>query len=458
VIIFGLCLLYVALVYIRPGEIVPALADLRLPMVVLVIGSISAAASLFMTRRRFANLPGDLCFLGFILATMISNPVNGTFTVGPGGVEQLLPLVAFYLFIRIAVRTQRQLRWLVGLVILLTMFQAVNGIVQYWTGAGLGGSTVVMTPTGGDNPDSLDTPGGSAVARIRGTGIFGDPNDLAMALLLVFPFLFTAVLDADAGMLRRLLALAMLAVLSYAVFLTQSRGGFMGLAVLGAAYVYRRIGRTTALVAAVLLLVLVLTAPGRLREVTSSEESAQLRIQAWSVGFEMLKSKPVLGVGTGEFSTFHNRVAHNSFVHVFAETGLIGLFFFVGMFYWFFVTNGRLRNVAGAADSPLARDLWAGCLGLVVCACFLSRQYVPILYIPLALGAARVTVAQAQDETPVDTPGAMAGVTSGAMPADHSSALPAQMSVGQWWDWPVQGVVTAGVVLAVYAAIRTLAA
>ena len=445
---FALCLLYVALIYIRPGEIVPVLADLRLPMVVLIIGSISAAASLFMKRRRFANRPGDLCFVGFIFATMISNPVNGKFTVGPGGLEQLLPLVAFYFFIRIAVRTERQMRWLVGLVILLTMFQAVNGIVQYWTGAGLGGSTVVMTPTGGDNPDSLDTPGGGEVARIRGTGIFGDPNDLAMALLIAFPFLFTAVLDAGTGMLRRLLALALLAVLLYAVFLTQSRGGFMGLAVLGAAYVYRRIGRTTALVAAVLLLVLVLMAPGRLREVTSSEESAQFRIQAWNIGFELLKSKPVLGVGTGEFMTFHNRVAHNSFVHVFAETGLVGLFFFVGMFYWFFVTNGPLRNVAGAVDSPLARDLWASCLGLVVCACFLSRQYVPILYIPLALGAARVTIAQADDEQP--------GEPVPATSVGTSIAEAAAVDVARWWDWPVQGAVTVGVVLAAYAAIRTL--
>jgi len=150
VITFGICLLYVALIYIRPGEIVPALADLRLPMVVLVIGSISAAASLFMKRRRFANLPGDLCFLGFILATMVSNPVNGKFTVGPGGLEGLLPLVGFYLLIRIAVRTERRLRWLVGLVILLTMVQAVNGIVQY-SGAG-NDRAIILRNIGGVSP------------------------------------------------------------------------------------------------------------------------------------------------------------------------------------------------------------------------------------------------------------------------------------------------------------------
>lgn len=436
----ALCLLYIALVYVRPGEIMPELASLRLPMVVLILGSVSAAASLFMKRRRFLHLPGDLCFLGFIAATMLSNPVNGRFTVGPGGLERLLPLVAFYLFIRIAIRTERQIRVLVSLVILLTMLQAANGIAQAWTGVGLGGSTAVTTPAGG-GPDDFENPDGVAVARIRGTGIFGDPNDLAMALLLVVPFLLTAMLDAGHGMLRRLLALAMIGVLIYAVYLTHSRGGFVGLAAIAAAYGYRRVGRVAAVVGAVVLFGVLLAGSGRNREISSSEESAQGRIQAWAAGFEMLKAKPVLGVGTGEFVTHHVRVAHNSFVHVFAETGLVGLFCFVGMFYWFFVGNGPLRNVEGAADSGLARDLWASAIGLIVCATFLSQQYVPILYIPLALGAARVTIAQEPEA-------AAAGTVEPAT---------APEPIGRWWDWLVQGGVTAGVVVLTYGVIRTLA-
>jgi putative inorganic carbon (hco3(-)) transporter len=444
VITFGLCLLYVALIYIRPGEIMPALVSLRLPMVVLIVASVSAAFSLFMKPRRFIHLPGDVCFLGFILATMVSNPVNGNFTVGPGGLEQLVPLIGFYLLIRIGLQTERQLRWLVALLVLLTMFQATSGIVQSVTGAGIGGSTAVLTPTGAP-PDTFEEDAGRAVARIRGTGIFGDPNDLAMSLILVYPFLFTALLDPQGRWGKRLLALAALATLSYAVYLTQSRGGFIGLAALGAAFVYRRFGRRTALVAAAILVALVLAAPGRVSEISSSEESAQGRIQAWSAGFEMLKSKPVLGVGTGEFTAHHQRVAHNSFVHVFAETGLIGLFFFVGMFYWFFVTHGPLRNVAGAVDSALARDLWAGGIGVVVCACFLSRQYVPVLYLPLVLGASRVTIARAANKATGDQADATAvGASSAA-------------SIGRWWDWLLQGAVTIGVVVATYVAIRTLA-
>lgn len=456
-IVFAFCLIYVALVYIRPGEIVPALANLRLPMLVLVAGSVAAAASLFMKRRTFLNLPADLCFVGFMAATMLSNPANGRFTVGPDGLEGLLPLVAFYLFIRIAIRTERQMRWLIGLVILLTMFQAGNGILQATTGIGLGGTTAVMTPAGGD-PDDPDDTGEHAVTRVRGTGIFGDPNDLAMALVLVFPFLYTVVLDGEAAAWKRLGAILMLAVLAYAVYLTQSRGGFLGLAALTAAFAYRRFGRVVAVVGAVVLLVAVVATSGRGREISSSEASAQGRIQAWSAGFDMLRAKPVLGVGTGEFIRYHHRVAHNSFVHVFAEEGLVGLFFFVGMFYWFFMTNGTLRDIEGAAASPLARDLWASAIGVTVCACFLSRQYIPVLYLPLVLGASRITIAQEPDEAAeemdVPVPGAVPSAVPGADPEQDTETR----SIGRWWDWPLLGACTIGVVLLTYVVIRTLSA
>jgi O-antigen ligase len=136
----------------------------------------------------------------------------------------------------------------------------------------------------------------------------------------------------------------------------------------------------------------------RMQELSSSEDSAQGRIQAWSAGLGMLRSSPVLGVGFGSFTEYHELVAHNSFVHSLAELGLVGGYFFVGMFYWHFVCTSARRNVAGSRDSVLALDLWASGAGVLVCALFLSRQYSPVLYVPLALGAARVAT------TPWDPP------------------------------------------------------
>ncbi|MCX6552123.1 MAG: O-antigen ligase family protein [Acidobacteria bacterium] len=426
---FVVCVIYVALIYVRPGEIVPAWADLHIAAIALGVAAVSAVGSLITQPRRFANLPNDLCFLGFVLVSILSNPAGGRFAEGYKALLDLLPLVGFYLLIRIAVRTDRQVRWFIGALVLLTLFLAVNGIVQYWTGMGAGGATAVMDGYAEPDGSLMDGSDVQLVRRVRGTGIFGDPNDLAMSLVLVFPFLFSAILSTDAGLTRRLLAAGALATLSYALYLTQSRGGFVGAAVLAAAYAYRRFGRWTALVAATLVAVAIVSAPGRLRDMSASEESAQGRIQAWEAGFEMMKSSPVLGIGMDQFTTQHRRVAHNSFVHVMAETGLVGTVLFVGMFYWFFVGNGPLRNVAGAAVSPLARDLWASCIGAVVCVCFLSRQYEPLLYVPLALGAVRMSVEQVSDQ-----------------------AEPFQ----RWWDYVLLLCCSAGVVVAAYVAVRML--
>ncbi len=62
------------------------------------------------------------------------------------------------------------------------------------------------------------------------------------------------------------------------------------------------------------------------------DESASERLVAWTEGLEMLKAQPILGVGYGQFLDHHTLTAHNSLVLCFAETGLLGCFFWVGLF------------------------------------------------------------------------------------------------------------------------------
>jgi uncharacterized membrane protein len=145
----------------------------------------------------------------------------------------------------------------------------------------------------------------------------------------------------------------------------------------------------------------------------------------------MLKSHPVLGVGYGQFGVLHDRVAHNSFVHAFAEVGVIGGFLFVGLFYWHFVMSTPFRNVSGAATSALAADLVASAAGAMTAALFLSLQNIPILYVPLVLGAARVT-------------------------AEQQPGLP--VSIARALDWAAIGVLSVLTVAATYVAVRVLGA
>lgn len=428
---YVLTLAYVALLYVRPGELVPEWTGVPFVAATGVLAALAAAWSLLLRPKAFADLPNDWCFLGFVAAATLSIPANGWVGGGYYTLLKLLPLLLLYLLIRVALRTQRQLRGFVLLLIVLTLFQGVNGVVQYWTGAGFGDSTAYAERYERGDENLLGQTGVTIERRVRGTGIFGDPNDLAMSLVIVFPFLFSAVLTREPGMIRRLAALAALGLLVYALLLTQSRGGLVGLTALSTAYMYRRSGRVVPVVAAVVIAGLLLVAGStRLRAMDSSEASAQGRIQAWSAGLQMLKSKPVLGVGYDAFTDHHELVAHNAFVHTFAELGLVGGFLFVGMFFWLFVGNGTRRNVADAAGSALAGDVWASAIGMTVCALFLSRQYSPVLYVVLALGAARISVERT---------------------AEHRAP------VQKGSDWTVLMALTVAVPVATYVMVRLLA-
>jgi hypothetical protein len=60
------------------------------------------------------------------------------------------------------------------------------------------------------------------------------------------------------------------------------------------------------------------------------------------------------------------------------------------MFYWYFLGLGatQLPKTRAEADRMrLRRDLGDGALGMLICMLFLSRQYTPVPFAMLALGA-----------------------------------------------------------------------
>lgn len=421
------CLIYVTVTYVRPGEIIPGWIGFPFLEIAAGFAVVAAVISLALNPRHFADLPNDWCFLAYIVAIVLSRPANGWFGGAYPALLAILPLMTFYFLIRLAVRKEAHLRGLIAAFILLTLFQAGNGILQYHTGMGLGGSTAhVRVQYDTETGDEVEE-----IKRVRGTGIFGDPNDLAMSLIVVLPFLFSAVISGQSGFLLRILAVGSIGVLGYAMVLTQSRGGFLGFAALIATYAYRRFGRIAAAAAGVLAVVVMLAAgPSRFQQIDSSEASAQGRIQSWAAGLQMLKSQPILGVGFANFGDYNQLTAHNSFVHSFAELGVIGGVCFVGIWYWFFVTTAAARDVAGAARSRLALDILASGVGVMVCAVFLSRQYSPVLYVPLALGAARVAVMRGDDQ---------------------------QTSFQRASDWMLVPILSVGVVIGTYVLVLVLA-
>jgi hypothetical protein len=119
----------------------------------------------------------------------------------------------------------------------------------------------------------------------------------------------------------------------------------------------------------------------------------------------MLKYSPIWGVGFGSFADVNRVVAHNSYVHCYAELGLIGYFAWLGAILATFWYLERINvTEAGPAGSPeLAR--WARALGLslgafLAGALFLSRTYSVSLFLLVGLGTALAAVALNTSEEP----------------------------------------------------------
>jgi O-antigen ligase len=405
--------LYVVVLYVRPGEIFPDLAGVPINDYLTLLCGFAALGSLLLDLRSFWNQPHDKFLILFFFVIVISNPLSGFVQGGLDAFNAFLPVAFCYFLIRIGIRNQRDVVSLAVLLVVLNVFLAFNGILQATTGSGFFG---VVEPHVGEEG-----------VRIRGTGIFNDPNDLGMTLVTAVPILLSGLVTAGGRGIKRLFALAGLIVVLWACLFTNSRGTVLGLGAVFSTFLYRRYGLRTAVVFGSLALVgMIAFGPSRAAEISSEEESAQGRIQAWIAGYDMLRSSPIWGVGYGMYMDYHELVAHNSFVHVLGELGLAGGFTFVGMFYWMFrglrtetdpvvpspavaamSPAVAVASLPGAALSPAATvsppdpalspdaalwhrwsaDLTSSCIGMATCMFFLSRQYIVVVYIVLALCA-----------------------------------------------------------------------
>jgi len=222
--------------------------------------------------------------------------------------------------------------------------------------------------------------------RLRSLGFLNDPNDFAQVLVMVLPLLWLAYVPGRWW--RSLLVIGVpAALLGYALYLTQSRGALLGAAAVLLLFVQRRLGTSRTFV----LAGIVFAALGAIsfggRELSTKEESASLRIDAWYAGWNMLKAKPVFGVGYGNFLDYNVLTAHNSFVLCFSELGLLGYFAWLGMIVLTFAGLNRAIRLAplDAPERRVALILRAALIGFLVCAWFLSRTYQPGLYVLLAL-------------------------------------------------------------------------
>jgi putative inorganic carbon (HCO3(-)) transporter len=393
---FVLFILVNATLFIRPGEIIPELDEWSIYLV-SILACLAVSFPQVLEQFRWDSLrrqPVTLCVLGIWLTVVISNLVQVSFFDAREAGSAFGKTVIYYLLLVSLLdspgRLRRFLLWLVGFITVA----AGIAILQYHGYLDLPSLTTV-------EERRLDAETGDMIIipRMCSTGIFNDPNDLCLMLSMGIVFSLYGASDRRHYGALRWAWLAPVGLFGYGVLLTQSRGGLLGL--MAGLFVLSRArfgwGKTLLLSAVVGPAVLML-AGGRQTDfdLVDGDDTAQARVQLWSEGMDLFRGSPVFGIGANQFAEEVGLVAHNSFVHAFAELGFFGGTMFACAFVLPLWGLGRLspRSMRGV-DVELRRlqpFLLAMLAAYAVGVFTLSRNYVVPTY--LALGLATVYLRQ----------------------------------------------------------------
>lgn len=191
--------------------------------------------------------------------------------------------------------------------------------------------------------------------RYSSTGVNAVEQALMLSLCLPIAwFLVTSAERRTRGTLLRTLNLAFLPIGTFAILLTGSRTSLFTMAI-AMVYVFwsirqiRPLPRTIILIGlAVLLLGLIYYAPSsiwaRLSTTGQSIAGADLggRGALWLASLNVFSQHSLLGVGAGTVQLLAGALAHNTYISILAETGLVGFLLFLALLW--LVLRSTLRQ------------------------------------------------------------------------------------------------------------------
>jgi O-antigen ligase len=333
-----------------------------------------------------------LLFVGWTL-------ISATWAEAPGaailGFTRYLPNAMLFLIVFAAVRTREQLLWVVGAFVIGAFLSGIYGIIV--------------------PPPPQD------IGRLAGAG--GDPNETAAAMVAGLALATALGVAARGKPLLRMACAAAAVVCLFTLFLTSSRGGLIALGVaLIAAVVLggRRRGTMLAAAAAAVLVTVfyfATIAPDSVRERVTHPGGGTGRVDIWTVGLRMVRANAIQGVGSGNFTTssIHYllepgklvrddfivdtpKVAHNTYLQILAELGIVGFALFITILLFSLVCAFKAHRVAARAGDReldiIARATVVAMTALFAAYFFVSRDYGKQLWLLLALGPVMLEIAR----------------------------------------------------------------
>lgn len=363
----------------RPQDLFAGLAVLR---PALVLAGLTLMFMLFGSKKKIFNAmsetPEARKYLMFFAAMIISIPFAYHRRVAFEYVFAFyLMNVLFFLAFVTLVDSIEKLKKIILVITSCTVFYGVFGLLR----------------------------GSFAKDRFAIYGEMFDPNDVAYVLVTLLPFSLFFVVRPE-GLLRKLLAATGVFASLIVILLTGSRTGLLGLGVVllmllfsnaGSVKAFYKIGLVVGILTVATLNLdrlnvdryLTLADIGQDYNVTSETG----RLEIWKRGLELFLNNPISGVGVRCFPMAIGylradasaipewQAAHNSYLQIAVETGIIGFAMFVSIIACCASNFSRCRRVKN--DTGVTVDEFKDMAGFfelsftghLVCAFFLSQGY-----------------------------------------------------------------------------------
>ena len=377
----SLLLYYLVLEYARPQELLPFLRVLRLP----AITSLFLAYFIVFSNKSRLKDKQNTPFL-FLLGLMVIH--------GPIAVNNYWALMWFLIMTG-------------NFIIFLALIQYVdspdkyNKLLKYWMAIHVFLAVVGIFNDG------------------RGMGGFlADENDFCMTMNMIIPFSFFFAMNASGK--KKYFYIILSGVFLFAIILSKSRGGFVGL-LAAFTYCWLRTKRKVlmALIIGLLAVFAVIIAPStywdRIHSITqegAEKGTGEERLYTWKIGWHMFLGNPIIGVGQGNFPyvfkkyellvtgsddpfygrSVAGREAHSIYITMLSELGIIGTCIFIGMIINMFKDLKRIRvrsfyrknNVSPPVFNNnyfFALALEGALIAFLVSGAFISVLYYPNLWV-----------------------------------------------------------------------------
>lgn len=373
----------VASLFVRPADIIQPIQAWSVYQALIIACCIVAFRPLLLqlTWVRWKQNAMLSCLAVLVLAAFASHAWQGAWWEARNSAWNLLKLDVLFLLVLALVNNKSRfltfLRWQVVIVCAMVGL----ALADHYNLFDLASLRPLEEARHTDQEDSL------TIHRLRGTGIFEDPNDLGMVIVIAFVLSIGFMTQRRSGW-PRYLWLVPASALMLGLSHTYSRGAFLSLAASVPAWFFIRGGQRSALLGSLALLpLLALLFSGRMTEIDSIfEGTGQSRIQIWSDALMAFRSAPWFGIGEGKYAEDFGLVAHNSFLQTFTELGFLGGAAFIGL-YWV----GARSLLEPCDDDTLEHFrgfLFAALIGYAVGLMTLSRQFQGPTFLMLGMIAA----------------------------------------------------------------------